>query len=255
MNMILFTTSYGPPEGSWGGGPRIPMEGDSTYNLSSLSTPCPELFPTESQRFDYRRPRVPLHIAPIWGFEGNNYVYDPDRGIQRDRREERSLDFRRNSPITLGEYLAARGRLIIRLTKYSREAGGFTHARFSFTFKHLIPNSLYTIWAIRAHLFAPPVNGVRGRPDPLALPNVVITDRKGNARVTYEVQNPFPDPTSEEGGNRILGLAVDFHSDFQNWGACFARVGVGIDIHTHFNTRPNGIPDITNFVTKEPSRN
>ena len=255
LNMVLYTTSYGPPEGSWGGGPRIPMEGESKYNLNSVSTPCPELFPAESQRFEYRRPHAPLHKAPIWGFQGNNYVYDPDKGNQRDRIEERKIDFRRKKPITLGEYLAAQGRLLITLTQFSREVGEYTHATFSFRFRHLLPNSLYTIWAIRPHLFAPPNNGMRGRPDPLALPNVFITDHKGNARVTYEVRNPFPDPESEEGGNRIVGLAVDFHSDFQNWGACFARVGVGIDIHTHFNTRPNGILDITNFVTEEPPNN
>lgn len=264
LDMVLYTLSYGPFEGNFGGGPRIPREGESTYNLNGALPSCLELFPTDAQSTVYTRASYPFHEAPIWGFQGDQVAYDVETGEPFDPNDasgadcpeegcpgENTVDFRRTEPFTLGEYLRARGTVAITLTDYDAEVGAYTAARFDFRFRQLPPRSLFTIWSIRQNSIEP--RPALRLPDPLGIPNVFISDDKGRATYSVVVPNPFPDPATDDAGLRIIGLAVDYHSDYQNWGACPARLGPGVEIHAIFNTPAKGIMDITEFVTKPAS--
>jgi hypothetical protein len=236
------------------------MEGQSPYNLNGALPSCPELFASSSQRLAYRRPSVPLHAAPIAGFQGDQIAYAVDSGAPYDPRTasgagcgegcsgENAIDVRRTKPITLGEYLRAKGELTVTLTRYGAEVDAYTAARFDFSFERLLPDSVYTIWAIRANAMQP--RPQLRLPNPLGIPNIFVTDRKGNATFSTEIPDPFPDPATDDGGLRIVGLAVDFHSDFQTWGACPARLGPGVEIHAQFNTPVDGTLDLTPFITR-----
>lgn len=261
LYLVLYTASYGPFEGDFGGGPRIPALGQSRYNLSAAASSCPEIFPSASQRRSYMQPGLPLHLARIWGLQGDQIAHDVETGqpftpfsksgagCGAGCPGENTVTFRsRTTPITLGEWLSARGEMKITLTKYSPAAGAYTAAHFDLSFKRLLPRSMYTALAIRVAAFAPPpTNRI---PDPLVFPNLFVTDEKGNGRLSGEVPNPFPDPATDDAALRIVQVAVAFHSDYQNWGACSARLGPGVDVHVQFYTAVDGTTDITNFITK-----
>src|SRR5262249_10263636 len=72
LDIVLYNASYGPRQGNFGGGPRIPKEGDSRYNLNSIPPHNPNLFPLGPFETTYTQPRYPLHQAPIWGLDANN---------------------------------------------------------------------------------------------------------------------------------------------------------------------------------------
>ena len=123
----------------------------------------------------------------------------------------------------------------------------FTAADFNYRMRNLIPHGIYTTWAVRPRLLAE----TRRPIDPIATPNVIIADENGRAETTFTVNNPFPDPATDEFGKRIVGLSVVYHSDLQNWGACFTRYGPGVDIHVLFNTLSDGTFDFApDFITK-----
>ncbi len=260
LDLQLYTVSFGPFEGSFSGGPRMPMEGESPYNLNSSPPLCPELFPTPSQRLTFKRPSFPLHATPIAGFQGDQVAYDVVTGTPYDPRTasgpgcgtgcsgENPADVRRTTPVTLGEYLKAKGEVKVTLSQYNSEIGAYTAARFDFSFKHLLPNSVYTIWAVRANMMRP--RPELRLPTPLGLPNIVVTDKEGTATFSTELPNPFPDPTTDDKGLRVIGLSIGFHSDFQTWGACPTRLGPGADTHVIFNTLVNGTGELTTFITK-----
>jgi len=269
LNLVLYSNSYGPAEGNHGGTPRIPRAGDSAYNLNGIRAACPELFPAASQRFNYTRPSYPLHKVPVWGFQGDQVVYDVDTGEPRDANAstgpgceltgcpgEDIVDQRRRSPITLGDWLNAKGRLKIQLTRFDKKKGAYTHARFTFKVRDMIPEALYTIWALRPRRI--PIPGVYDRRpgDPLGTPNVIYTDSKGAGQRSFEIENPFPDPATDIHGRRIFALGMIFHSDYQNWGACFSRFGPGVDLHPVFNTlNREGGTELTSFITVAPDPN
>lgn len=73
-----------------------------------------------------RKPSYPFHQVPI-----------------PNLRESDGLKLRR--PVTLGQWVAARGRLRVSLTEDERSA------RFDFSFTGLIPDSLYTVMSLRQH--------------------------------------------------------------------------------------------------------
>jgi hypothetical protein len=268
MEMVLYSHSWGPAAGDHGPVPRIPAEGDSLHNLNGLVNVCPELFPTGAQLTDYRRPAYPLHEVPIWGFQGDQVAYDPVTGEEFDPATatgagcpfegcsgEDVHNQRRTDPITLGEWLQARGRVRITLEDFDRQAGGFTAARFSFQFRRLIPNAVYTVWAVRNQ--AAPIPGIQRqrRVTPIAIPNVFITDSRGNAAPSFKVVNPFPDPATDFPQSRRLALFnIVFHPDYQNWGACFGRFGAGVDVSAHLSSfATTGIDVAPSFVTVPPS--
>jgi hypothetical protein len=268
LEMVLYAQSWGPAVGNQGPTPRIPAEGDSLHNLNTLFTTCPELFPVSEQAATYRRPRMPLHEVPIWGFQGDQIAYDPVTGEPFDPATatgagcpfegcsgEDVLNRRRTDPITLGEWLRARGRVRVTLEDFDPEAGGFTAASFHLQLRHLIPDAVYTVWAIRGQVR--PNAGVQRQRQvaPLAIPNVVVTDSRGHAAPSFKVVHPFPDPATDvPQARRIFTIAIVYHSDYQNWGACFGRFGAGVEVHAHMNTAVEGRLDITDFVTVPPSR-
>lgn len=242
LNIVLHSLSFGPPKGSFAGGWRIPMEGESTYNHSSVR-PCSDLFPTESQEFTFKRPSIPLHKVPIHGFEGDGVVYDPDTGEAIPKPDERIVDYRPEKPITLGQWLEANGRLSIRLTRFDEEQDAYTHAKMSFRFRNLIPDSVYSTWRTSS----------RGeRVDPLCHPNVFVTDHGGSANITCEVPHPFPDPAAPDGADRTRGLATVFHSDAQSWGACAELYGPGVEVHGHLTVPADFATATMDLVTKRP---
>ena len=87
-------------------------------------------------------------------------------------------------------------------------------------------------------------------PVPLAIPNIALTDGQGNAAVSYEIRNPFPDPAKDPRGTRIIAVAVTYLSDFQNWGAALTSIGTGANAHTAMSGNFSGL---TNLITVEPS--
>ncbi|GAB4180895.1 MAG: hypothetical protein Tsb002_00300 [Wenzhouxiangellaceae bacterium] len=271
LDITLHSLSYGPTDDGFSGAPRIPAEGDTPFNLNKGLTICPDVFPTEVQKTNYFRPSYPLHEVPVLGFQGDNVSYIPETGEEYDPMTasdnpacagtgcpgEDPVDTRRREPITLGDWAKYDGRLKIQLTK-PNDNGEFTHGIFDFRLRDMLPNSVYTVWVVRPRVV--PVPGVfeARRIGPIAVPNVLVTDAWGRANMRFEVPNPFPDPATDAQGMRITGLSVVYHSDAQNWGACFTRFGAGVDVHVAFNTFnvvpdvPGTLQDFTDFITVAP---
>lgn len=236
LDITLHANSYGPAQGQ-GGRPNIPRQGETTYNLNGAGIVCRDVFPGESQAESYTRPSLPLQEVPIYGFTGDGVRYDVDTGEPMAQLEP-AVDHRRTDPITLGDWVRAQGLVKVKLFGHSAD-GNYTHANFDFRFKNLIPNGLYTVWAVRD----------RG-PDALALPNVITTDVNGSGHASFRVRNPFPMGDSDL---RIRGLAIVYHSDHQTWGGCFSRFGPGVDAHGIFNTLKAAGPNpFADFVTVAP---
>lgn len=261
-DIALYSLSFGPAEGNFGGGARIPQQGHSTYNLNSGERACPELFPVSTeQATNYTKESFAINQVPIWGFQGDHIQYAADTGQIEDPFDatgpdcnegcsgENSVDNRDSSPYTLGQHLAAEGELSIRLKGWNRQAQAYTAARFNFTFSKLQPNRVYSIWAIRTNaMLATPETR---RPDPLGLPNIIVTNNKGNAHISFTLKNPFPHATQDPQLNRIQGIAVGLNSAMQTWGACADRLGPGVSIHGVFNTMFWGT-SIDNINTVQP---
>ncbi len=252
----LFTPSFGPFTGSWGGGPRIPMEGASKYNLNMIPTPCPEIFPSESQKTSFTRPSFPLQQYPILGFQGDDLEYDVDSGEPYDPMTasgpgcemgcpgETDVDFRSDKPITLGDWLSAKGKFGVRLSDYSKRAGGYKSAVFKLQFERLLPHSVYTAWAVKQRVFS------QGRfPGPLGVPSIFVTDKFGNAELEVKLPNPFPARDLDDEGLRLIGIEISYHPDAQNWGACGERFGVGYRVFNWFDMKPDGSRDFDTLVT------
>lgn len=261
LDIELFTNSFGPPHGDFGGEARVPAAGGSLYNLNQLGTVCKDIFPTSSQDAVYMRPSFPLVAHPIASFRGDNVQYDVEDGSPFDPQlgsgsecfpdgcsGEDMTSFRPTEPITLGRWLEARALLQIKLESFDAEQGAFTHARFTFMARNLIPNALYTFWAVRLDNLLFSV-----LPDPLVLPNVRVADDKGRIKVSYLVENPFPDPQGPNALKRLIVTSMVYHPDYQNWGACFGRLGPGVDVVAHLSTASQGDIELAEgFVTVAP---
>lgn len=70
----LYSVSYGPRRGDFGGGPRMPRAGESRYNLNATPPFSPDLFPLGPLDDTYTRPRSLLHQVPLWGLEANDLL-------------------------------------------------------------------------------------------------------------------------------------------------------------------------------------
>lgn len=262
LDLELFTLSYGPTVGSFGGGGRIPVEGTSTYNLNGLPDSCPEIFPSESQKYTYKRESFPLNRAPVLGFQGDQVAYDVDSGIPFDPMlasgkdcgagcsGENNVDnYPLKNNVTLGEWLEGKATLNVKLKDWDRKAKAYTAAVFKVKLRHAVPNGVYTVWLPRANTAANQGQSSYRQPTPAGLPNIIITDKHGNGSLTFKLENPFPAPEVDEQQVRVVGMAIDFHSDYQNWGACFSRIGAGVDIHAQWVSFADGTADFTDFVT------
>ena len=259
LDIVLHTLSYGPREGDFGGGPRVPRKGDSRYNLNYLPALNPNLYPLDSLARTLTRPSYPLNQAPIWGMQNDLLVNDVEAGVLLDpdapSPAEITFSSRRREPITLGRWLEAHGELEITLTRYDRALSAYTSARFDFSFTGLLPYSVYTIYTIRDRSFLPEDNPDFTRGEPLGIPDIFVTGGQGAARVSYEVENPFPsNEIGPEGLRRILGVDVAYKSDFQSWGGEIDLLAFGVSIHSVFNSFQDGKQEFTSFVTRAPSR-
>jgi len=258
----LYSLSFGPARGNFGGGPRSPKEGESPYNLNGLAEVCPEIFPSNSQAYTYTRDSFPLSRAPVLGFQGDQVAYDVDSGEQYDPRlasgegcgagcsgENITDTYPLKSTVTLGEWIDASAYLKVRLTDWDARQNRYTAAKFRVVLRKALPNSIYTIWLPRANVASNQGQPEYRQPTPGGLPNVILTDRFGNGSLNFRLENPFPAPEVDEQGLRVVGMAIDFHSDYQNWGACFSRLGAGVDIHAQFVSFSDGTSDFTDFET------
>jgi hypothetical protein len=247
----------------------MPRVGDSRYNLNSFHSNgyvCRDIFPASSQKRTYTRPSFPLHKVPIPGFQGDQVAYDVDTGepytpVFRSGSDcppggcagEDVLNYRREEPITLGEWIRAEVYLTITLTNFKGvkgQGGGYTAARFDVQARNFLPNSIYVMAMIRQNQFEP--RPIRKLPDSSVLPNILVTDAEGSARLSRVIPHPFPDPATDGAGLRIVGVGVGFKSDFTVFGACPVRFGAGVDIHAQVTSFAAGITSLTPFVTIPP---
>lgn len=259
LDIELYSLSFGPYSGDFGGGPRIPKTGETVYNLNGAEPSCPELFPvSEFQATTYTRESYRIADVPVMGFQGDNIAYNAETGEAEDPHYasgpgcgagcsgENPVDVRDTAPYTLGGHLKSRGKLDVKLINWDDTQQAYTAARLKFTFRHLPPNQVYSMWAIRTVVVLPPP--LIRRPNPLGIPNVFVSDKKGRASVSVDIENPFPDPSIDASGLRLAGIAVDLHSDETIWGACPDRIGPGITIHNIFNDTFAGTP-VADFIT------
>ncbi|MFD5326437.1 hypothetical protein [Streptomyces sp. NPDC127092] len=163
-----------------------------------------------------RRPSHPFHQVPI-----------------PDLRPEDGPKL--TSPVTLGQWVTAQGRLEVALTPDERAA------RFFFEFDALIPNSVYTIMSLRERDLDP---AGPTRPGPLGVPNVFVTDDSGRATYQAVMPNPFPAPGTP-GANRIVNIVVLFMSYQQNYGGAIGWFGLGGDIHAQLKLRQPAFQEFT----------
>ncbi|WP_226872450.1 hypothetical protein [Microbispora sitophila] len=139
-------------------------------------------------------------------------------------------------PITLGQWVKAAGVLTISLVE------GDTAADFHGEFTGLIPNTLYTVMAIRARDMRP--DG-RAHPSPLGVPNVLMADQKGEASYHARLPNPFPAPGTAQAQNRIVNVVLLWMSYQQNYGGAIGRFGLGGDVHAQLKLARPGFAEFT----------
>lgn len=125
------------------------------------------------------------------------------------------------SPITLGQWCRARGQLQVQVDEDRRSA------HFRFEFSGLIPSSLYTVMSLRQRDLDP--TGPT-RPGPLGVPNVFVSDERGDARYHACLPSPFPAAHSL-GANRLVNVVVLWMSYQMNRGGAIGWFGLGGDIH------------------------
>jgi hypothetical protein len=150
----------------------------------------------------------------------------------------------------LREYLGGRGRLRLTPLPSGGASSVFNGARFDFDFEGLLPHSVYGVWALHAATLSPPTDPNFILPVPLAVPNLLITGGRGEASASFELQNPFPDPAGDPGGNRLVAVAVLYHSDFQGWGAALSGIATGVNAHTVMSANFSNLPQL--FTTVQP---
>lgn len=162
------------------------------------------------------RPSLPLH---------DGYIAD-----------YRSSDGKRQiSPVTLADWLRAEGMLEVFLSEDRKRA------LFKFSFRHLVPDSVYTVMSLREKDLA---TGNPSRPGPLGIPNVFITDHNGNADYWAELPDPFPAPERNE--NRVINVVVLYMSSRQSYGGAIGLYGLGGDIHAHLKLKSRSFDE---FIT------
>ncbi|PCK02973.1 MAG: hypothetical protein COA42_21500 [Alteromonadaceae bacterium] len=104
-----------------------------------------------------------------------------------------------SDPITLGDWIAASGKATV-----SCKSNGT--AKIAMYMKDLIPNRIYTVWALYATPKARPLGGS---------PNVFVTDGSGNAS-WKRVLNFCP--MDKDQANPLLQASIVLHTDHQTYG-------------------------------------
>jgi hypothetical protein len=255
--LLPCSLSAGPFVGDFGGGrPRVPAAGQSRYNLNANPLWNKVFLPVGHEQPHFHRPSYRLDQVPILRLDeiprqiSVGLCVNNNGTRARSAYQESPGDFRRRQPITLREFLAGQGRLSITPLP-SGEASSFTGARFDFSLEGLLPHSLYGFWALHAASLLAPTDPNFILPVPLAVPNLIITDKSGSASASFELQNPFPDPAGDAVGNRLVAIALIYYSDFQNWGAAISGIATGVNAHTVMSANFSNVPNL--FVTRQPS--
>ena len=159
------------------------------------------------------RPSLPLHDAIL------DYEYEHSR--------------QNVGPIRLGDWIKAEGMLDVEICNDGQDA------IFEFHMNSLIPNSLYTIMALREKDLQP---GIKTRPGPLGIPSAFITDEIGTGNYRCVMNNPFP----KDSGNRIINVVVLYMSNQSCHGGAIGIYGLGGDIHAHLKLQK---PSFQKFIT------
>lgn len=200
---------------------------DEKMVLCTLPIPLPtnnyevQFAPDQANDFCMRaRPSYPLHATPL-----------PDLRIEDGRQ--------RRTPITLGEWIKAKGALQV-----SIEQDGCT-ALFELECSGLIPDSLYTIMTLRERDFNPEAPT---RPGPLGIPNVMITDQDGNGRFHARLHNPFAEKDGVDGTprNRVINVILLWMSYQMNHAGAIGLFGLGGDVHAQLKLP---VPGFGEFLT------
>lgn len=155
---------------------------------------------------------VPLHLNPV-PVAPSIHIRVPVAPASVAMAGEPSR--RDENPITLGDWLDARGKVIIHCSKDGSRASVF------FDFRGLVDNGLYTLWAVSTGGFPTAFGGV---------PNVFTADRRGSAFVHRQVAYC---PTDGE----LLDITAAYHSDGMVYGnfpdATLDGLPSGVVTHDH----------------------
>ncbi len=238
--------SAGPFVGDFGGGrPRVPSLGQGQYNLNANPLWNRSFLPVGHESPQFCRPSYALDQVPIVRLdEIPSYI---SIGVRAPSSGQQSASNFERQPITLRDLLAGQGRLQITPLPLGGNLSSLTGARFDFSLEGLLPHSLYGFWALHAVSLLSPSDPNFLLPVPLALPNLIITDERGNASASFEMQNPFPDPARDAGGNRLVAIAVLYYSDLQSWGAALSGIATGVNAHTVMTANLSNLPNL--FIT------
>ena len=119
-------------------------------------------------------------------------------------------------PITLDDWFEANGNMSVQC---DRDGG----ARLNIRVSDLIPNRVYTVWAMwhlaDGRILPQPYGGV---------PNAYVTNGKGNASFKRDLNFcPMTAASDGIGGNRLLSIITHIHSDHMLYGAVPFPGGAG----------------------------
>jgi hypothetical protein len=211
---------YGSPGGPAGehvaeynpGGDPIPLSAD---------TPCDAVLATSidpsSPNYDPDLVNIPLHEVPVTVDGAGNTAFLPPHDEAGITEQSRSLP---NDPLTLGDWLGAKGRAKIRCQ-------GDDSARIRMKFRGLVPNALYTLWAFMEL----PGGGIG--PLPLGgVPNAFVPDAKGRGRFARTLNFC---PMAED--SPLFDIVLALHTDGSVFGAVPAMADaetakpVGVVVH------------------------
>jgi hypothetical protein len=199
----------------------LKQEDDCSLYTLPIPLPCnnyPKIFAPEQKPYADKlvQPSYPLHDVPI-----------------PDMRDYDGLKV--GQPIILSQWIKARGQLQVTLASNKKSA------KFEFCFWNLVPNSMYTVMALREHDLDPIATT---RPGPLGIPNVFITDKLGNGTYYADMPNPFA-VTDDPKRNRITNVVLLFMSKQMSYGGAIGHHGLGGDIHAHMKLKSSSFWEFT----------
>lgn len=163
-----------------------------------------QLFGLVPEDLDPELVNAPLHAMPVVAGPDGTRAQLPNimdvPGIVLGRNAD-------NAPVTLESWMASEGRA--KIVCYD-DGSGFLDMRL----RRMIPNGMYTIWGVwsRDTTGDGVPNSIGGTPLG-GVPNVVMTDRRGRARV-QRVLNMCPFDTED----RLKYFTVAYHSELRNKG-------------------------------------
>ncbi|WP_375676557.1 MULTISPECIES: hypothetical protein [unclassified Bartonella] len=181
----------------------------------------------------------PVIFAPAQCPNAKN-IYLPSYGFHEvPIPDARNQDGRKiTAPITLEQWCKAKGSMEVSVPNDQRTG------HFHFEFLGLIPNSLYTIMALRQHDLNP---HAPTRPGPLGLPNILLADADGHAFYQAILPNPFPS-VNDPSANRIVNIVLLWMSYQMNRGGAIGWYGLGGDVHAQLKLKKTGFWE---FTTKD----